>query len=199
MAWIAGVAGMASSAAGAEALASSTVEGAQAQNEIESRNRGYQRKIFDENIDQQSPYYEAGLNAMPMLEQFRSQGGVDLSGNPLYQMEQRAGQEGLDMAGGVRQGGRDYFQNALNASSQQPAYNRLLDLQQVGMGSAGSAGQGAATMGSALSDSFQTGANAMMQGTANAGNQRQSLYSNAAGQAGAMPAYYNYLSRTGGN
>jgi hypothetical protein len=193
MAWIAAVGGMGANAVGAEQGRAATVEGAKSQAAIEKLNRDYQRKIFDENIAQSQPYYDAGLKAQPILDQFRTQGRVDLSNNPLYQMQQRYGQEGLDMAGGVRDAGRNYLNNAMYVSNQEPTYQRALDLQRVGLGAAGEAGNQQMQLGNALASSYQRGSNAMMQGTADSANQRQSMFSNLAGQVGSMPAYYNYL------
>ena len=197
MGWVAGLAGMAGGAAGQEAGAASTVEGAKAQAEIEAMNRAYQRKVFEEQKAMHQPYYEAGLEAQPVLEQFRTQGRADLSQNPLYQMQQSRMAEGLDMAGGVRPGSREYAQNVMAASSQEPAYQRALDLQRVGWGQAGQAGMQATNLGGALAQSYQTGANAMMRGTGQAAQQRQGLYGDVAGQVGSMPAYYDYLQKSG--
>ena len=198
MAMIAGAAGLAGGAAGSEANNAATVEGAQTQADIEAMNRAYQRKLFDEQQANQQPYYQAGYDANPLLNQFRTQGGIDLSNNPLFQMQQRLGSEGLQMAGQTRPGTQEYFNAMNNATSQTPAYQRLLDLQKVGLGSADTAGSYANNQGNALASSYMTGGNAMASGAINSGHQRQSLYSNLAGGAANLPAYLSYNNAVGG-
>ena len=196
MAWIAAVAGMGASALGKQQAGEATIEGAETEAGIAKLDRHYQRKIFDEGIEAQEPYMEAGYAALPYLEEFRTTGGMDLSGNALNQKQDRLGREGLALSGHNLPATQNYFTELQNASGQDPAYQRLLDMQRIGLGSAGTAGTYAQNQGNALSSSYQNAGNALMRGTGMEGAQRSSMFSNAAAQAGAMPSYFDYQKRT---
>jgi len=187
--------GIAADAIGREQEAQATEEGAKVQAKLEEINRKYQRKIFDEQVARQLPFYEEGRKALPMLEQYRTEGGRDLAGNPLYDMQLEQGLSGLQESGHTRPGTASNFRNMLNAGSQQPAYNRLLDLQRVGLGASGQAGNYAENLGGALTQSYQRGGNALWAGEAQSNQQRESMYSNALGQLGNAPANYYYQQR----
>lgn len=196
MSWIPMVAGMGASALGSQQAAASTIEGAETQAGIEALNRQYQRKLFDEQVAAQQPYMEAGYAAQPYLEEYRTEGGRDLSQNALFQNQDRLGREGLAVSGHNLPATQNYFSRLQNATGQDPAYQRLLDLQRIGLGSAEQAGTYAQQQGNALAQSYGTAANALMRGEGSAAAQRGSMYRDVAGQVGSIPAYLDYTRRT---
>lgn len=194
-AMIPAIAGMAGQAAGGRQQRAATIEGAETQAEIERMNRDYQRELFEKEQARQKPYYEMGLqNALPMVDKYLQQGQVSQEQMPLYRMQKDAGLNALaeQNVGGY---GRERFMEGLNATEQDATYNRLMDALKFGLGASSAAGAGASNFAGSYMNSLARGNRALSAGESRAASQRQSMYSNLAGQASSIPAY-SYLQNT---
>jgi hypothetical protein len=146
-------AGMGMQAAGAEQARESTVEGAQAQADIERLNREFQKKLFDEEMARLQPRLDtATQQGLQLMQQYEQAGQIDQSQMPLYGMQLQAGQDLL------REQGMD-------------------SPYAMGRFATGQAG------------SLLNVGNVLAQGQQQAGNIRNSMYGNLAGQIGFIPAY----------
>lgn len=170
--------------------------GAQAQIDL-------QRRMYEEGVARQQPFYQAGVNALPGYLQGIGQGGelvrgftqADYQADPGYAFRLSEGQKALDRQAAARGGlisgaalkaaGR-YGQD-MASQEYSNAYNRFRDTQTLRRnalaGVAGFAPTAANAMGN-LGQSYATGAgNAMYQQGVNTGNAliagnqaRQSMY-----------------------
>jgi hypothetical protein len=194
---IAAGAGMLAQGIGGNQAAESTVTGARTQADIERMNRDFQRQLFDAEMERLQPRYQAGTQrGLPLLGQYLSQGRVDQSQMPLYQMQRGRGLQGLQDEGMDNPFTRSYFTEGLDAAENEAGYSRLGDLLQIALGASGSAGAGAQNFASGLSTSFMNQGNALSRGQAGGDAIRGSMYGNLAGQASGIPAYLsqsNYL------
>jgi hypothetical protein len=179
------IASMGAQAMGKESARASTIEGAKSQAKIEAMKREYMQKIFTEDIDRLKPFYEAGTAAgikygdairnkldptqTGTYKQISSMISPDLEGAPEYVKERAF--ERLGAMEGERQ------------------KTRLMDLQQIGMGSAASAGTAGLNLGSMLAQSYGLSGNVMARGMQSGENQRQSMYNVAASQMSGLPSY----------
>jgi hypothetical protein len=178
-----------------------------------------QRRMYEENVARQQPFYQAGVNALPGYLQGIGQGGdlvrgftqADYQADPGYQFRLSEGQRALAHSAGGRGGlvsgtslkaMQDYAQNSASAEYNN-AYNRYRDTQSLRRnalaGVVGFAPTALSSMGAAGSN-YAAGAGPQMyqQGvnTGNAmiaGNQaNQSAYGNLGNALG------KYLNNSGG-
>jgi len=153
---------------------------------IEAQDRAYQQKIFEENITRQQPFYKAGVKALPEYEK-AVVGDFDPTKTGLYKMQAELMEPGLkDAPEYVRE---EAFQR-LGAEEEQKAKPRLLDLMQIGLGAAGSAGRTSVNLGSALAKSYGTASQAQQRTDQAASEIRQSMWGRAADEISGLPAYF---------
>lgn len=189
MIWMA-LAGMAasvaSSSAGAAAASAASIESAQASADIERMNRNFQRSRFEQELELQKPFYEAGKKALPLYKQAINN-TLDITTLPLYKM-----QKGM-IEGSFDKNTPDYIkENAmkqLGAQEGELAKTRLADVQQIGLGQAGAAGQSNINYGTAVANSLMRGSNALAQGQLNSSMIQQNAWTKAAEDISGLPAY----------
>ena len=179
------IASMASSAAGAESARASTVAGAKSQARIETMKREYMQKMFDEDIERLKPFFEAGQKAGVMYG--------DAVRNKLDPTKTGTYQQISKMIGGDLEGSSEFVKEntfgRLGAMEQQRQKSRLMDLQQIGMGSAASAGTSGMNLGQTLAQSYGISGGAMATGMQSSSNQRQSMYNKAITGISEIPSY----------
>lgn len=189
--WLA-LAGMGMNAIGKQQGLEGTVEGAQTQANIEGLSRAAQKRRFDRDIKYQEPFFKAGEKAVPEYAK-AVKNEFDITQSPLYKMQKEMIMGELEDA---PEGVRTSALERLGAREGEMAKGRLLDLQKIGLGSAGSAGQTALSFGSAFSQSLQRGGTALAQGTLSSSMQRQNMWTDAMEEVSGYPAYrtqQNYL------
>lgn len=187
--------GMASQAAGGAQNAAATKEGAQTQAAIEAMNRQFQKEVWDAEMGRRKPYYDAGLRNLPQLmaaSQYRN----DPTQSAAYRAQYGFGENALRGAGLGDSATLRYLSQGGGDAEREASYNRLLDLERIGLGASESAGSGAQNYANAVSNSLMTAGNAMGQGYAGAAAKREGAYQNALGQASSIPAYYAQLNYT---
>jgi hypothetical protein len=180
------IASMGAQAMGAETARVSTVEGAKSQARIEAMKREYMTKMFDEDIERLKPFYEAGKSAGVMYG--------DAVRNKLDPTKTGTYQQISKMISPELEGAPEYVKEEaferLGAMEQQRQKSRLMDIQQIGLGSAGSAGTSGMNLGRTLAQSYGLSGGVMAQGAQSGAEQRQSMYNVAATQLGGMPSYF---------
>lgn len=169
-------------------LEEGTREGEAKQAALEKLNRDYAQKIFDEDIERQKPFYDAGIKA-----------GVQYSDaitNKLDPTQSGAYKTQLGLISPELEGAPEYVREEaiqrLGAIEGEKQKGRLLDLQQIGMGAAGAAGTSGMNLGNVLAQSFGRTSGAGFQTAQNlqtVGEQRQSAFNVAASQLSGLPAY----------
>lgn len=176
--WVA-LAGMAmsaaSSTAGTAAAQASSIEGAQASSDIEALNRSVQRSNFEKELARQKPFYETGKAAIPLYEA-AMKNTLDVTKLPLYQMQK--GMIESSFGEDTPQYIKDNAFRSLEAQEGELAKTRLADIQQIGLGQAGSAGQSTVNLGTALTSSITRGSNQLAQGTLKSNQAGQSMWDN---------------------
>ncbi len=179
VAWVA-LAGLAlsaaSSSAGSAAAAASSIEGAQASADIEAMNRNYQRSSFEKELALQKPFYEAGKAALPLYEA-AIKNTLDVTKLPLYQMQK--GMIENSYGENTPQYIKDNALKTLGAQEGELAKTRLADIQQIGLGQAGSAGQSSVNFGSAFANSISREGSAQAQGQLSAFQEKQGMWNKA--------------------
>lgn len=153
---------------------------------IEAMNRQYQQKLFEEDITRQQPFYKAGAKALPEYEKAVT-GEFDPTKSGLYKMQAELMEPGLE---GAPEYVREEAFERLGAEEQQKAKPRLLDLMQIGLGAAGSAGRTSVNLGSALARSYGTSSQALQKTGQAASEIRQSMWGRAADEISGLPAYF---------
>lgn len=185
---------MGAEAVGSQQAADARIEGSQTSAEIQQLNRDFQESLFQDQMARLEPRHDvAATRGLEMMEQYADTGEMDLESSPYYRMQRDAGISGLEGAGyGDNPYAEQQFMDALGAAETDAGYARLSDLMQIGMGASSSAGAGAQNFATQMGQSYgQTGA-ALAGGQMGAGQIRNSMYSNLAGQASSIPAYYSY-------
>jgi hypothetical protein len=186
-----------------------------------------QRRMYEEGVARQKPFYEAGVNALPSYVSGIQAGGelvrgftpADFTTDPGYAFRLSEGQKGLDrqaaargglISGGALKAAQRYGQE-MGSQEFGNAYNRFRDTQTARRNAlAGVAGYGptAATSMSAAGQNYATGAGNTMIGqgetSANALLAAQRARSSSYGQVGsALGRYlnptYNYGAFGGGS
>ena len=138
---IAGVVGAGASIFGAEEQASATRDASDAMAAATKYGADIQKEMFEEVLNIQRPYMEAGYGALDKLKTT----AFDLESSPLYQLQRQEGTRAIQRAFGSR--GKSQSPEAMFAESDFAAklaagetdkmYGRLLDLAKIGTGSAG--------------------------------------------------------------
>jgi len=153
---------------------------------IEAQNRAYQQKLFEEDIARSQPFYKAGIKALPEYEK-AVEGDFDPTKTGLYEMQAELMEPGLE---GAPEYVREEAMERLGAEEEQKAKPRLLDLMQIGMGAAGSAGRTSVNLGTALARSYGTSSQALQKTDKVASDIRQSMWGRAADEISGLPAYF---------
>jgi hypothetical protein len=183
---------MGAQAIGGANAAAATVEGAQAQAGIEKLSREAQKRRFERDIKEQEPFMEAGKKAIPLYQQ-AVEGKFDVTQSPMYKMQAQMIQDELqDAPEFVRQ----EAMQGLGVREGELAKGRLLDMQKIGLGMAGSAGRTATSFGNAMSQSLMAGGGALAQGQLSGAMQQQNTWMGAMEQLSGLPAYasqQNYM------
>lgn len=182
---VTGLLSVASQAAGSEEKRISTVEGAKSTVAIEALSREYATQMFKEDIERQQPFYEAGKAAgVQYGAAVRNQ--LDPTESGSYQLQKDLIDKDLGGAPAyVKEGA--YAQ--LGAVEGEKQKSRLMDLQQIGMGSAASAGTSGLNLGNMLARSYGLSGNVMAGGMQSSANQTQSMWNVAGSQLSGLPAY----------
>jgi hypothetical protein len=195
MIWLA-LAGMAASAAssqaGAAAASAASIESAQASAEIESMNRAFQRSQFEKELARQKPFYEAGKAALPLYQQAINN-TLDVTKLPLYKMQKGMIEKSFDA--NTPEYIKENAMQQLGAQEGELAKTRLADVQQIGLGQAGAAGQSQVNLGTTLANSLMRGGNALAQGQLSAAMNQQNAWTKAANDISGLPAYMASINR----
>lgn len=160
--------------------------GAKEQAGIEKMKREYAQKVFEEDIERHKPFYDAGVAAGVSYPDAITN-KLDPTKSGAYQL-----QRGLiepDLAGApeyVREGAMEQL-GAIEAEKQK---TRLLDIQKIGLGAAGTAGTSSLNLGNILAQSYGLTGQVLGQGRITAGEQRQSAWNVAASQLSGLPSYF---------
>jgi len=177
--------GMGASAAGAEASREGTVEGAKSQARIEAMKRAYAMKRFEEDLEMQKPFYEAGLQAgVKYGDAIKNR--LDPTKSGAYQFQKGLMEKDLK---GAPEYVREGALSRLGAMEGEKQKSRLMDLQQIGLGASAQAGTSGLNLGNVLAQSYGISGGAMAQGTQSGYDQRQSMYNVAASQLSGLPSY----------
>lgn len=169
---------------GSQAAAEATAAGAGAQANIEKMNMVFQTKMFEKSIEAQKPFYEAGLAAS---EEYQTA----LSGerDPLSTGLGEAKKEELrKTTASMSEYVKKLAFERLGAEEGERAKSRLLDIQQIGLGSAGSAGGATVNYGSALARSRENVAGTAASAITTGAIGKQNLYTNIAESLSGVPA-----------
>lgn len=180
------IAGMASSYMGSQQVAASTIEGAQSQANMEKMSREYATKTFEEDIERQKPFYDAGVKAGVKYNDAITN-KLDPTKSGAYKMQMGLISPDLkDAPEYVREGAFE----KLGAIEGEKQKSRLLDLQQIGLGAAGSSGQSSLNLGTMLAQSYGLSGNVTAGANQSASEQKQSMWNTAASQLSGLPAYF---------
>lgn len=170
---------------GTKKVAEMTEEGAREQAEVERLKRGYAQKIFEEDIERQRPFYEAGVKAgVKYPEAITNR--LDPTQSGAYKLQREMIEK--DLATAPEYVRRDSLQR-LEAIEAEKQKERLLDLQKIGLGAAGVAGTGGMSLTNVLSQSYGIQGQATASAMQTAAEQRQSAWNVAASQIMGLPAY----------
>jgi len=187
----------ASSASAGAAGRAATLEGAETEASIQAMSRAVQARRFKRDIAEQKPFMAEGKKALPLYEQ-AVEGTFDVTQTPMYKMQaQMIGDELQDAPEFVR----NEAMRGLGVREGELAKGRLLDMQKVGLGMAGSAGQTALSFGNEMSSSLMRGGGALAQGNLMGSMQQQNAWMSASEGLSGLPAYLSqqgYLSRSQG-
>lgn len=180
------VASMASSALGGQQSIESTEAGAKSSARIAQLNREYQTRVFEKNIEMQKPFYEAGLEAVdPYSKAISGKGDAMSSG--LAKMQKKMISEDTGSMS-------DYVKNKsmgrLEAEEGEKYKGRLMDLQQIGLGASGSAGQSAVNLGSSLAGSYAQEGGTNIAASMNKQTSLSNMWTQTMDQLSGLPAYY---------
>jgi hypothetical protein len=182
---VTGLLSMGSQVAAGEAGRASTVEGAKSQAAIEEKSRAYALQMFEEDIEQQRPFYEAG-QAAGVQYGAAVANRLDPTTSGAYQLQKGLIDEDLKDAPSYVSAGAYSQLGAVEGEKQK---SRLMDMQQIGMGSAASAGSAGLNLGTMLANSYGLSGNVMAGGMQSSANQRQSSFNVAGSQLSGIPAY----------
>jgi hypothetical protein len=178
------IAGMASQAAGAEAGAAATVEGAKTQAEIQQMGTDFQREMLEKELEMTAADRAMGYAALPGIQRYvygrqAPEGGLSRFRGELM------GEALSDLRPEVQEAVRQ----RASAGEEEQAYGRLLDMARIGQGQAASAGQAYGGYSNALANLLmQTGARGG-EALRQAAETRQGISTGIAGTLGDIPAY----------
>lgn len=178
------LAGMASQAAGAEAGAAATVEGAKTQAAISQLGQDYQKRLLDKELAMTEQDRALGYAALPAFQKYLYE--REAPGGGLTEMRgQLMGEALSDLRPEVQRTVRDRAM----AGEQESAYGRLLDMIRVGQGEAASAGQAYGGQSAALSNLLMQRGARGSEALRSAAEQRQGMSRGIATALGDIPAY----------
>lgn len=169
-----------------EQLAEKAGEAGAEVSRVQGLNRAYQQKIFEENIERQRPFYEAGMEALPKYKAAVA-GKLDPTESGIYKM--RAGLLEEDLADAPEYI-REKSMKRLAAEEEQKIKPRLMDIIQTGMGAAGEAGRASVNLGTALAKSYGATSVAGQKYGQAASEIRQSAWGKAADVVSGLPSYF---------
>lgn len=182
---------MGSSYAGQKAQNEAMVSGAETNAEIEAMNREFQKKMFNKQIEMQKPFYEEGLKALPLYEQ-ATYGKLPFEKSGLGKL-----QEGLisKEISGYPSYIKDMALSRLRSEEGEKQKGRLMDLEKIGLGASGLAGESNVRLGNALAGSYLASGGAMANATMNKYMGTQSAWNRAIDQLSGIPAYLSSMNR----
>lgn len=166
-------------------------EGAASTARMEDMNRKFQEEVFRKNIEMQKPFYEAGKAAIqPYQDAILNKSNPMASGLAQFQK----GQLGKSLSGAPEYV-KKMAMDRLTAEEGEREKARLLDLQRIGLGASGSAGQSAANLGGALAQSY--GVSGRAEAGAIMGDQmaKQNMWVQALDTLSGLPAYLSSTQR----
>jgi len=160
-------------------------EGAASTAKIEDMNRAFQEQVFKRNMELQKPFYEAGKAAIePYAEAIKNKRDPMLSGLAQFQK----GQLEKSLSGAP-----EYIKkmalDRLSAEEGERSKSRLLDLQRIGLGASGSAGQSAVNLGGALAQSYGVSGAANANSIMEQNRVRQNMWGQTLDTLSGLPAY----------
>lgn len=173
-------------AAAGETERASTVEGARAQANIEKMSRDFAKERFEKDLERQEPFLEAGREALPELVA-AIQNQSDVTNLPGFTTQQAVRNEFLGETPAFI---KERADQALEAFEGEKNKGRLLDLVNIGLGSAGSAGQTRVNLGSQVGRSLGQVGNIQAQALQDAAVQRQNTINQLGESLSGLPAYY---------
>ena len=174
-------------AQGAEEQTQSIEEGARRQAAIEGKNREFQRRLFEGQIERQQPFLEAGRLALPEFMESISNRG-DVSQLPATQIQSEAITKFLgDQAPEYI---KQRSQQNLEAVEAERQKGRLSNLVNFGLGGVGAEAGSRASLGTSLGGSMQRGSIAEQQALQQAAINRQNLRNQMIGSAAGIPALF---------
>jgi len=170
---------------GAEEAAEGVEKGAAEQARIEQIKREYVQKQFDADIERQKPFYEAGIAAgVDYPDAVKNK--LDVTKSGAYQEQKALIDPTLEDS---PQYVKDMAMERLGAVEGEAQKGRLLDLQKIGMGAAGSAGNSSMNLGNVLAQSYGLAGNVQTGADITSSETRQSAWNRAASQITGLPAY----------
>lgn len=178
---------------GGKTATDAAVEGAESQASMEQANREFQHKTFNEMIEKQKPFIEAGREAVPLYAEAVRGRGEPMTGG-LAQMQKRLLEEDTgSMTGHIRK----ITQQRLEAEEGERYKGRLMDMQKIGLGSSASAGQSAVNLGGALAGSYAREGNIMAQSRVSEAIGKQNLWLETAQSLSGLPSFFSAKSGGG--
>jgi hypothetical protein len=157
-----------------------------------------QQKQYEQNVQRQQPFYQAGVNALPALVQasnYTPFGQQQFQADPGYAFRLSEGQKALDRSAAARGGlisggalkaatrygqdmGSQEYTNAFNRyqAERQARLGPLQSLTGMGQTTANTIGAAGQNMATNVGNAAQTGANATAEGYMGAANARASGY-----------------------
>lgn len=161
-------------------------KGAKANAKIERANREYQNKVFTENMEKLKPFVEAGRAAIPKYDEAIKGRGEPMNSG-LAQMQKKMIEADT---GSMTDHVKKITMQRLEAGEAEKNKARLMDLQQIGLGSAGTAGRSSVNTGSTLASSYARAG----ERTSNAALDRtvanQNMWMQSLDAISGLPAYY---------
>lgn len=174
-------------AASAEGARAATEEGARGQARIEALKREALQKQFEQQIERQQPFLEAGVKALPQLTEAIS-GRGDVSALPATRIQ------GDLIAEFLGDEAPDFIKNRaatnLEAVELERQKGRLADLVSAGAGGAVSATGSRVDLGTTLGRSASNLGSLQGQSLQQQAIQRQNLINQTVGQLAGLPALY---------
>ena len=165
---------------------------AQTQSQAADTSAALQERMYNENVQRQQPFYEAGVNALPELVQaskYTPFGMAQFQADPGYGFRLSEGQKALERSAAARGGlisggalkaatrygqdmGSQEYTNAFNRyqAERQARLNPLQSLTGVGQTTANTIGNAGTTMAGNVGEAYMGGANARASGYVGAGN-----------------------------
>lgn len=168
-------------------------QAANAQEQAFNEQQRAQRDAYLRQVQQQQPYYDAGVNA---LAQLNTPGTIPLSEQYGRDLEQgsRALNRSLAASGQFRSSNAydkfGDFYNQLSGEEMGRQYNNALAPIKLAQDAMGAMGGAADTYGAGMSSAYNNRGNQLAQNALNYGQQRQDSFQNAGNAFNSMMNYY---------